>query len=819
MKFYRNLLFLFILTHFYTAKAQASDCKIIGETADIQNIPLKDVTVYLLRSADSSVVKFTVSDKNGRFEFSDIRPGAYIIKATDINYITSVTKTYNIKSGVVFNVGIIQLKAKNVSLGEIDIVSDKPFIENKPGKKVLNIQNSITSAGNNAFEILKKAPGVKIDNDNNISLDGKNNVLVMVDNKPTYMPQEALIDMLQAMPSSMIDQIELISNPGAKYDASGGGIINIRLIHNKSFGLNGSANVNSGIQQVEDNHGSKYKGGAGINFNSRTQKLNIFGNYNYSHTPYNRLFITDRLINYKNVVTEINADYFSDQSRSSNIYRLGADYNLTPKHIIGFLVKGLTNNFTLEKNTKTTIRDSGISDSTIVTTSSLDSKASQIALDLNYKGNFDKGGELSVDLDYFTYDRNPSEMINSDYFNNSTSQLYRTLIIQNSFPSDYKIYTYNIDYTVKLSPTSTLSAVAKTDYVKTHNNLNFGNIVNQVYQPNAKFTNEFDFTETINAGAVVYNDSFNKKISFEAGLRIEQTISNGESLTAKSAVKNNYIDLFPDVKITDAINSDNVLLLAYSKSIIRPLYTDLNPFIAYQDQYSYYMGNPYLKPVYLNSVQLQHTYKNRFSTTLQFTASNNFTQSVFLQNDSSKIVVLKKTNLGTRYAYSIDFNGQFDITSWWNANVNLSASYQWLTANPGESYFNRSGKDADLSVKQFFILSKTISAELDGEYDIPTTFGINQYNEVYHFDAGITKKFNKRAVLTLNVSDIFNTKRNRFTSDYQNVNLTGNDKTDFRVIGLSFIYKFGNKSVKAERARKTGAETEQGRANTGNSPQ
>lgn len=821
MKFYKNLFLLLILTNFYTANAQTNDCKIVGKVADIQNAPVRDVTVYLLRSADSSMVKLAVCDKDGKFEFTDIPPDAYQVRVTSIGYIKSTTQTYHVKRLTVVDVGLIKLRKDNTDLNQVDIIAEKPFIEIKPGKKILNIQNSITSAGSNALEILKKAPGVKVDNDNNISLNGKNNVLVLVDGKPTNMPPEALMDMLQGMPSSMISQIELINSPGAKYDAAnGGGLINIKLIRNDALGVNGSVNTTSGVQQVENGHGSKYRGGSGFNFNSRTKNLNVFGNYSYSYTPVNRLFLTDRFVNYKNVPTEIVANYFSDQNRSSNTYKFGADYNINAKNIIGFLIKGTTTDFILGKNTNTNILDNGKNDSTVVTTSSLDSKASQIAFDLNYKSNFNKAGELSIDLDYFTYNRNPVEMINSNYFNNTTNMLYRNLAIQNSFPSNYKIYTYNIEYNLNLSPTASLSVVAKMDYVKTHNNLNFGEIVSNIYQPDSRFTNEFDFTETVNQGGVVYTNNFNKKISVEAGLRVEQTMSDGESVTGKTGVKNNYVDFFPNIRLVDIANKDNTLLLAYGKSIYRPFYTDLNPFIAYQDQYSYYMGNPYLKPVYINTVELQHTYKNRFSTTLQFSAYSNFIWTIFTQNDSTKIITTHKSNLGSRYIYSIDFNDQVDLTSWWNANLNLIAAYQWLTAIPSESYLNRGGADLNLTVKQYFTLFKAIKADVTSNYEIPTTFGTNQYNAAYSFDAGIAKALGKKANLSLNVTDIFNTRRNRFTANYQNVNVIANDKTEFRLFMLNFVYNFGSKAVKAERARKTGAEQEQGRANPfGGGPQ
>jgi len=785
--------------------------------ADIQNVPVRDVTVYLLRSADSSVVRFTICDKEGKFEFNDLAPNSYRIKVTNVSYIKATTKIYRLGKSAFIDVGTIKLQLSNKVLEQVDIQSEKPFIENKPGKRILNIQNSPTSMGGNALEILKKAPGVKVDNDNNISLEGKSNVLVLIDNKPTYMPPEALIDMLQATPSSMISQIELINNPGAKYDAANGGIINIKLLSSENVGINGTINGTGGVQQIENGHDAKLRASAGFNFNARTKKLNVFGNYTYSYTPYNRIFLTDRFVNNGGVSTEINGDYFSDQSKALNIYRFGADYNINPKHLIGFLIHGLTTDFILHKTTNTNILTHGIRDSSVSTASRLDSKAAQAAFDVNYKGDFGKIGELSVDLNYFTYNRDPLEMINSDYFNSSTNQLYRSLAIQNSFPSNFKIYTCNINYDLNLSPTSTLSVVAKTDHVDADNNLNFGEIVNNTYQPDARFTNQFVFNETTNAAALTYNKTLDKKINFEAGLRVEQTTSDGISPTNKTDVQSNYVDLFPSAKITDKLNDNNTLHLAYGRSIYRPYYTDLNPFIAYQDQYSYYMGNPYLKPVYLGTWLLQHIYKDKFTTTLQFSKFHNYIQAIFSQNDTSKILITHKSNLGDRYLYSINFNWQIDITSWWNANINAMGSYQHLVASAAQSYYDHDGTDLDILVDQFYTLNKTTKLQLTGEYEAPTTFGVNEYKSVYHFDGIITKTICKQATLGITVNNIFNSKRNRFISNYKNLDVTGTDQTDFRVMFLSFTYKFGSKTIKAERNHHTGAEPEQIRV--GNGPQ
>ncbi len=797
---------------FYAAFSQNSGPKITGHVKDANNNAITDVTVYLLKAVDSSLVKFSAPDKNGVFEFSGLTAGNYLIAVTGIGYKKMVAGPYLVKGNTNISASDMRLTTDVTALKQVDIVAEKQFIEIKPGKKILNVQYSPIAIGSNALEILKQAAGVKVDNNNTISLNGKNGVQVLIDGRSAYMQQDAVIDMLQGLQSNVIDQIELISNAGANYDAAAGGVINIKLKKNENYGTNGSITASAGAHQLTDNYGSRFRGGSGLTFNNRTKNLNVFGNYSYSYIPYNRVFVTDRFVNYNNNITELNGDYFSDQSRSVNNYRLGADYYFAPKQIIGFFVTGVTNNFVLNKTTQTGISHLGKTDSTIATASRLDSKAAQVAVDLNYKGTLFKTSELSVDLDYFSYNRTPLENITSNYFNSATNTLYRTLNIQNSFPSNYKIYTYNINYDIKLSPTSSLTAIEKMVNVTAHNNLDFGEMVGNVYHPDPKFTNHFDYTETINYGAIIYNKTFGKKLTMEAGLRLEQTISDGTSSTSTTAGDNDYTDIFPDINFTGTVNKDNLLHLSYAKHIYRPIYTDLNPFIAYQDQYSYYMGNPYLKPVYLSSVELEHIYKGNYSTTLVFSVYNNVIQSIFTQNDTTQIIINRKANLGNRYLYSIKFDGKFKPAPWWTANITLLLSYNRFTSTPSQSYLNTGGRDIDLKVDQFYNLHNDYKLELFGEYETPITYGIFQYRSFYQVNTGISKTVNKQFNVALNIHDIFNTNLSRIQSTYQNLNLTGRDKVDFRYFLFTVSYKFGSKTIKNARERHTGAEDEQIRA-------
>jgi iron complex outermembrane receptor protein len=801
----------------FAASAQNKNADIKGQVKDIANHSAISASVFLFRYADSSLVKFTIADQNGVFHFDDIKPDTYFINVTLTGYEKVSSKNFVLHPQATLDVGIIQLKNNHNKLNEVVIMGNKSFIETRAGKVILNVQNSILSVGNTALEILKRAPGVQIDNNDNISLNGKSDVLILIDNKPTYLSGTALTDLLQSTQSSMIDKIELISNPNATYDAAGtGGIINIKLKRDKSLGTNVQVYGGTGVSQPGGAYNSKGKVNAGVNFNYRTKNLNVFGGYSYSDAPMDRLSASERLVNYNNQINQIDVNWFNQQQRETNYYRLGADYNITPKHIIGILFNGSVSYLNADKSTLSAISNQNIVDSLISTNSGLKKTLSNYALNLNYKGNLNKWGELTVDADYSNYERSSMELLQSSYFYAGANDPYRYLSLQNTSPSSYNLYVFNVSYELNINAANTFTAGAKTSFIKTDNNSNFGQLVNGVYMAYPMFTDQFKYTENINAANVDYNHIFNKKINLELGLRVEQTISDGVSPTDKQNVKNNYYDIFPNVQLTNNINDDNQLELTYSRRITRPRYEDLNPFLTYIDQYTYQIGTPYLKPFYSNTIELTHTFKNKFTTILSTSVVNGFTQVVYMQDNQTKIITLSKVNLGNRYNYGIQFIEPVTFCSWYNVDFNLNLLYERFTNVSSAGDLDSGSPDITFKLQQHFKLPLNLKAELFGLYETPTTFGIFRYKQNYYFNAGVSKSIlNGQGSIQLLADDIFNSDKIIYTSHYQNLNISGNQKNSFRTIQLGFSYAFGSKTIKAVRRRDTGAEDEQGRAGNG----
>lgn len=572
--------------------------------------------------------------------------------------------------------------------------------------------------------------------------------------------------------------------------------------------------INSmGLYQPGGNRSSEVKLNTGFNFNHHTGRINIFGGYAYNSAPIDRSSSSDRLVTYLNELDQINVNWFSQQRRQINNYRLGVDYSINPKHILGFLVNGSVSNLSANKNTSSLISTLGVIDSTILTKSNLQKKLSNLMLNVNYRGDFSRGGQLTIDADYSNYIRHSTELIQSEYTKDDDKSAYRFLTLQNTSPSEFDLYTFNATYQLKISLTNRIAAGFKASYVKTDNNSDFGQLINGTYHADTLFTNQFKYTERINSAYINYNHLFSKKMGLEIGTRVEQTISDGLSPDQKENISSNYFDIFPNVQLNNTISANHQLLFTYSRRITRPRYEDLNPFLSYIDQYTYQIGTPYLRPFYSNTFELTHIYKEKLTTVLSFALINRFTQVVYTQNNNSQIVTLSKMNLGDRYNYGIHLMTPIAFNNYYSVDFDLSMLYQHFSNLSSGGSLDSGSPDVTLKTTHYLKLPLNFRLELFGLYETATTFGIFRYKPNYYFNAGLSKGlFKKQATVSLRVDDVFNTDKNIYTSYYQNLNIGGNQKNSFRLVQLSFSFVFGSRSVKPVRRRSTGDEDEQGRA-------
>ncbi|HTH83029.1 MAG TPA: outer membrane beta-barrel family protein [Mucilaginibacter sp.] len=805
-KIYYTLLLL-IITRIAFAQTGGPFATVTGKLVNEQNKPMDYATISLLNAKDSTVIKGTLTTDAGAYTFDNIKPGDYIIKATNVGYFKATSAVFTIGSdGKAFTVADLSMQPNTKTLNTVNIVSSRPLIERKIDRTVMNVENSPLAAGNSAMEILERAPGVTVDKDDNISLQGKQGVTVMINDKLTYLSSAQLATLLRSTDGTTIQSIEIITNPSAKYDAAGNsGIINIKLKKNKQSGTNGSITAGVGYSKNPRDNNS-------INLNHKEGNLNLFGTF--SHGDNQRY----RDLNINRIITGSNGShtYFDQKTQMpqinhNNSYNAGADYDLTNRHTIGFVVSGYSNSETDNNFTPTTIGSTPTRvDSSLNTGSTIKQSYKNFALNLNDRYKLDTlGQELSIDLDYSRFNNNTISQYHTDYFLADGSQQRDPLLLRNQTPAVIEIHSGKADYAKPLTKTVKLETGVKFSSVKTDNDLQAQKaLANGTYVNDTTRTNRFIYTEKIDAGYVNLNKQF-KDGSVQVGLRAEYTQSNG-NLVGSTQVDRNYLNFFPSLFLNRTLDKKNELGFSYSRRIDRPGYGNLNPFVYYLDPYTYSKGNAFLKPQYTNNFELDYTYNKTISVTLGYSRTTDvITELILTQGNVS---FQTNDNLQVQNSYNINIYSPYTIANWWTGNFNFNGFYLGFKSNGIEGGNVDNGKAAFVfRTTQNFLFGK-FKAELTGNYNSSLKYGIYNIYPRYGIDAAVSRSFaNKKFNVKLGLDDIFNTRRNDISSYELNNNFTIKQKSDTRLLRLNLTYNFGNSKIK-KREHRSGAEEEKSRA-------
>ena len=791
------------------AQVKLNGSKISGSVIDEQKKPLDYATILLVLAKDSSMAKSTMTDAEGKFAIENITEGQYLILANMVGYKKVYSKPFNLNANQ-SQVSIPQLQTSTDSkqLKEVTIVALKPFIERKMDKLIMNVENSSVSAGNTAMEVLEKAPGVTIDKDDNISMKGKQGVLIMLDGKQTYMSSADVANMLRNMQSTQIESIELITSPSAKYDAAGtSGIINIKTKKNKNYGLNGTLTAGSGYGET-----SKYNGGTTLNY--RKNKVNLFGNYNFSDNGRLQNLDLYRKVTYKDTVTNFTQLNNMDNRRNSNSFKTGADYFINKNHTVGVLVNGYFNNST-EKANNSTFRNNNFNQSEDIQISGNNKEKYQnVAYNFNYKGTLDTTGkELSVDLDYSNYKGNHDEIRDNRYTATNIGQR-NALFVKNYSPSHIDVKSIKIDYTHPINKSSKIETGIKSSIVKTDNNLLLAKLSANGNQwvPDPEYTNRFLYDENVNAAYLNFSTEY-KKLGIQLGLRAEQTHSKGNSVTKSQLVDRKYVEFFPSLSLSRTLNKNNQLGFSYSRRIDRPGYDDLNPFMNFLDEYTFQKGNPYLNPQFTSSFDLSHTYKGIITTSVNYSHTVDVMTFVTEQQDSTLKTYATQRNLDEQNIFGLNIYAPVPVKKWWNINNNLQVFHMGFKSKSDTGEDLNAGQMAvTYNMDHSFTIDKTFTAQLSAQYQSPLQYGIFKIGSQLVWNAGLKKSFmNKKLNLSVNMNDIFNTRKQNISTTYQNMDLRFTEKSESQIGRISLSYRFGKNEVKAERRRSTGLEDETNR--------
>ncbi len=789
-----------------TSAQTASNSIISGGVEDANNKPLANITVSLLKATDSSLVKAAVSDETGSFEISSAKAGKFLLSYTSLGFEKNYSSVFEISIGQDYKASTVILKQAVKKLQDVTVTSKKPMIEIRADKTIFNVESSINATGSNALELLQKSPGVQVDNNDNISMKGKNGTKIYIDGKPTQLDAKNLAEYLKGISSNDIEAIEMISNPSAKYDASGNaGIINIKLKKNKKYGTNGS--VTAGIVQ-----GVTPKGNSSVNLNYRNKKVNLFSNISGSIGEYE---------NTQNLY-RIQSDTLYDQksvqnSDNKNVnMKAGADFFINSKNTFGIMA---TTNFGNEiwnssSYTPISYNPTGQYVKTLTAFNSIPGNRNHANFNINYKYADTSGKEINFDADFGSFKgRNNSYQPN--YFYNGNMNLLGSAIYKNSTPINIDIYSAKIDAEQNLWK-GKFGYGVKFSYVVTQNAYNFYDVLGNIDIIDLPKSNSFVYKENVNAAYINYQRQLNTKWSLQTGLRLEQTNSTGiltraDGLTQNDdSVKRSYTNLFPSAALTWTINKKNTLNLTYSRRIDRPSYQDLNPFENKLDELTYEKGNAFLRPQYTDNIELTHTFMGTINTSIGYSHVKDYATQV-LDTTNKNATYVQQQNLATEQIISFNIGSSLPIKKWWNGYANIW--YNYLLFN-GE--FNNKIVSLHIPVygaylQQSFTLGKEYTAEMSGWFNGPGVWGATGTTKAQGgLDIGVQKQlFKKKATVKLTATDVLGTANPwHILSNFGGLYLNGNGMWESRTIRLNFTYRFGSNQIKSARQRQTSLESE-----------
>ncbi len=773
--------------------------------------PAEFVNIALYRMNDSSLVKVVPSDEKGFFEFENISNGTYFFKVSGMSFETYVSAVFNIspeKAEIDFS--DIFLNPGSSNLNEVTISTDKQFIERKLDKLVVNVENSIVSAGNTVLEVLQRSPGVVVNEESAINMKGKSGVVVMIDGKPSPLSGTELISYLKSIPASNIQSIELITNPSARYDAAGNaGIINIKFKKDKRQGFNGSATVSYG-------QGVYPKPSASANFNLREKKWNFFGSYSYSQPQNFTYFYIHRKFfdQDHNVASTFEQESYTKQPFSAHNTRLGVDFYASEKTVIGIMVNGNWNEGKRNGTTNATIRNKdGVLDYTTRTGILLNEKRFNGFGNLNFRHTFDSTGkELTADIDLGSFGSKTIQ----DVRNINSSPIGTTLSdkhLTTDQGGDITVKSIKADYVHPFSEKDKLELGIKSSLVTSNNEVKFFNVINEETILDTSLSNHFVYHENINAAYLSYAKELTKW-DLQFGLRAEHTNTKGKQFATGQTFSRNYISLFPNVVVNRRFAKENSLSLSYARRIDRPSYRQLNPFKVFVDSYTYVVGDPALKPVMTNVFELNHTLKGKYITTLSYTNSKQSITDIFIQDDVSKISYQIPANIRDFEQYNLGIYIPFKIKKFMSSTLSGSV-YRNIYATPLQgANLQQSFNSWDMNLNNVFTFGdKGWSAELNGFYQSKMVWGLFYIKDLAQVTVGVQKvSKNKNSVFKFSVSDVFLTNHIAVIVQYQNQDFVTERNWDSRVATFSYTYRFGKSTVAKARQRSSGVEDEKRRA-------
>jgi len=803
IKFTAILLFS-ILSFGQNTFAQQGRAQVSGSVFGSEGEPAMYSTIILLNK-DSVVVSGALSQPDGNFVIEKILPGDYFVQVRSIGFKTYTTGKLSFRQNEKLVMEKITLSPDNTVLKEAVAVGRKAMVEVHADKMVYNVAASPNASGNNGLELIGKAPGIIVDMDKNIILQGKSGVQIYINGRPSRLSGNDLTNFLESLRSENIESMDIITNPSSKYDAEGtAGIINVVLKKNTSLGFNGNATGSF-------SKGTYSRSSVGTSLNYSGNKINLFTSLSLSDNNWQndfseKTFQSGYLLD-KNSIS-------ANNSKAVN-FSGGMDYTINQEQSIS-----IDGRILLNKRDNRLRSNTGVFDTTdlvngeILRAQVLDKLPSEnYILNASYRNALTKSSNLSADFSFGKYSSSKNTRQPNDYLDAVSGKILRTLNKEYDAKTQIDLLSVKTDYEKKFKKIS-LSTGAKYSYITTGNQLAFYNIENGQPIFDKTRSNDFNYLEKVAALYFILNANPSEKVMINAGLRLENTSSLGklesEIASDENEVSRNYTDLFPTLGISFDDKKNNAISLSYGRRITRPNYQDLNPFESRMSELSAWKGNPFLKPNYIDNFLVSYSFKKKLVISNNYSITHDFFATIFeISEKKGNVLIPRNMQKATNNGFSVSY--PLRLIKWWDLSSFFNYNLETYKGDLNGTKIDLKASTYNLRLQNNFQLPGAVVMELTYSLNSPWIWrGSVNVDGFSGLNLGLKKEFLERKLLVqISGNDIFNTMSDyHYKSNYGGMKVDGVISFDNHRVGISATYKFGNQKVKTRKKGKSGIDDE-----------
>jgi hypothetical protein len=782
----------FLATFFYLlgisnlAATPKELAKISGKIADQKGQPIPFANVALI-STEGGLIDGTVSDEEGNFLIESVKTAKVRLVISSIGYKTFSTEEFELTPGLEKNFGGLTVEDEMTGLDEVTVKASRPEIIIEPDKTIVNVEGTVMAEGANALDVIGRSPGIFVDSEGNINLNGRSGATVMLNDRPTYMSAADLANFLRSMPADNIKSIEVINNPSARFDAEGAaGVINIQLKKNNVDGVFGNIQL-----------GGQYNGlwapTVGATLNVKKSKLSANGTLNYNEfANYNDLEIS------RNFTTAQGLSNFYQDSRITSRYRTpsfngSANYEINKNQNLGLNIQASSTSDVTTNQSETVISNPGIAEKNFIgSVNDSDGTRQRLFTNLHYDAKLDTlGSKISADVDFTIMDSESEAILSNNYWAGANPNLGNRDKVRTVNDMYYTILTSKVDWTKPLKGGKIMEAGVKGSWVESDNDLDLSRAVEEGPYSSDPNSNRFIYKENVLAAYVSLKGDFNPKLSYQAGLRGEYSDILGNSVTLNQVNKQQYFNLFPSVFLQHKVSDKYQIVYNANRRITRPNYRLLNPFIYYIDPLTSEQGNPNLRPQYSTNFEMNHVVKGAYQFTIGYSVTEDAFMQVFDQNQEERTTTTFTDNFDKTKNANFRAIIPVEIQKWWNTSNMVQANYNQFKSQLGQDFLDVEQISYMIRSQQNFTLPKGFKMEVVGMYLSPQIWGQGMIKGFGWVDAGFTKSIMKdKMSLSVNGTDLFRTQLIRAKVDFADIDTSFRQYRSNQGVRVTLRYNF-----------------------------